>query len=190
MKENEIFDLATWKKMNPKLDDMIKKHEGDSVSDQKIHLNLINGKHELMNYSLASFSNSVFGKIYFILFSKVSEKQSGNSVSPLYTLKEEIIKLKPYLNRTGKVMYRTLMNKYFGEENQQLTLDDLVSYEKDFPIIQETHPLLTDRKVVLCCLLVNDFDILEIALITNRTPESVSASVLGMKENVVFNLKS
>ena len=37
--------------------------------------------------------------------------------------------------------------------------------------------MLTHRELILCSLLVNDHEINEIALITNRTPESVSVTI-------------
>jgi DNA-binding CsgD family transcriptional regulator len=177
MSEGEIFDLTTWRKINPYLGDCYKRINEDIVSDQKVHVILLNGKHEIMNYSLTRIDNSLLGKVYIIHFSKASEKYSVASISSLYSVKEEIAKLKPYLNRTGKVMHETLMKKYFREENQQLTLDDLVYYERELRIIQKAYPSLSHREVILCGLLVNDMDSKDIASITNRTLDAVFVTI-------------
>ncbi|MEA5127000.1 MAG: hypothetical protein VB074_02340 [Proteiniphilum sp.] len=177
MSESEAFDLASWRKMNPYLSDCYKKINKDIISDQKIHIILLNGKHEIMNYSLSRISNPLYGEVYIIYFSKASEKYSIASISSLYSVKEEIAKLKPYLNRTGKSMHESLMKKYFREVNQQLTLDDLVYYERELRIIQKAYPLLSHREVILCGLLVNDMDSKDIASITNRTLDAVFVTI-------------
>ena len=69
------------------------------------------------------------------------------------------------------------MKKYFREENQQLTLDDLVYYERELRIIQKAYPLLSHREVILCGLLVNDMDSKDIASITNRTLDAVFVTI-------------
>lgn len=177
MNEREIFDLTTWRKINPYLGDCYKKINEDIVNDQKVHVILLNGKHEIMNYSLTRIDNLLLGKVYIIHFTKASEKYSVASISSLYSIKEEVAKLKPYLNRTGKVMHENLMKKYFREENQQLTLDDLVYYERELRIIQKAYPSLSHREVILCGLLVNDMDSKDIASITNRTLDAVFVTI-------------
>ena len=186
MKSNEAFDLTTWKKINPFMKDFVKKHVGESVTDQKIQVILFNGKQEILQYSLACISSPTLGIIYLVYFTKFSDKQSTASFSSLFSIKEELMRLKPYLNRTGKTMYRTLMKKYFEEESRQLTLDDLVSYEKELRIIQQTFPILSHREMILCSLLANDLDISDIALITNRTPESVSVTIHRINKKLDF----
>lgn len=177
MKENEVFDLKTWGKLNPYLNDMIKKHHQKTVIDQKMHIILFNGKHEIMNYSFSHFSNPTLGKIIIIHFSKASEKYAVASLSSLYSIKDEIIKLRPYLNRTGQKMLQNLTTKYFREENQQLTLNDLVYHEKELRIIQKAFPSLSFREVILCGLLVNDMESQDIASITNRSLDSVFVTI-------------
>ncbi|MEA4917136.1 hypothetical protein [Proteiniphilum sp.] len=177
MNERDVFDLTTWKKINPFLADCYRKVNEDIVNDQKVHVILLNGKHEIMNYSLTRITNPLLGKVYIIYFSKASEKYSVASISSLYSVKEEVAKLKPYLNRTGKIMHESLMNKYFREENQQLTLDDLVYYERELRIIQKAYPSLSHREVILCGLLVNDMDSKDIASITNRTLDAVFVTI-------------
>ena len=79
------------------------------------------------------------------------------------------------------------MKKYFREEtNQQLTLDDLVYYEKELKIIQKAFPLLSHREVILCGLLVNDIDSKDIASITNRTIDSVFVTIHRINKKLDF----
>lgn len=177
MNESEEFDIATWRSINPYLVDCYKKIDEDIVNDRKVHVILINGKHEIMNYSLSRIDNPALGKIYIIHFSKASKKYSIASISSLYSVKEEVAKLKPYLNRTGKAIHESLMKKYFRAENQQLTLDDLVYYERELRIIQKAYPSLSHREVILCGLLVNDMDSKNIASITNRTLDAVFVTI-------------
>mgnify|MGYP002724320226 FL=1 len=178
MKEGEVFDITTWKRINPYFEDNIKKITDDIIIDQKAHVILFNGKHEIMNYSMTQVHNPKLGKIAIIHFSKASEKYSVASISSLYSIKDEVAKLKPYLNRAGKDILDNLMKKYFREEsNQQLTLDDLVYYEKELRVIQKAYPLLSHREVILCGLLVNDMDSKDIASITNRTLDSVFVTI-------------
>lgn len=178
MKENEVFDLTTWKRINPYLKDVVKKLDEDVVIDQKAHVILFNGKHEILNYSMTKINNPKLGEISIIHFSKASEKYLVASISSLYSIRDEVAKLKPFLNRTGKTMLDNIMKKYFREEtNQQLTLDDLVYYEKELRIIQKAFPILSHREVILCGLLVNDMDSKDIASITNRTLDSVFVTI-------------
>ncbi|MBF6598629.1 MAG: hypothetical protein ITF98_10465 [Fermentimonas sp.] len=178
MKEGEVFNLVRWKQINPYIDDIIKKIEKDIVIDNKVHIVLFNGKHEIINFSLSRIHNLKLGMIFLIHFSKASEKYLVASISSLYLIRDEVAKLKPYLNSFGKTMLDNVMKKYFREEsNQQLTLDDLVYYEKELKIIQKAFPLLSNREVILCGLLVNDMDSKDIASITNRTLDSVFVTI-------------
>lgn len=187
MKESEVFDVTTWKRINPYFEDNIKKITDDIIIDQKAHVILFNGKHEIMNYSMTRIHNSKLGKIAIIHFSKASEKYSVASISSLYSIKDEVAKLKPYLNRAGKSILDNLMKKYFREEdNQQLTLDDLVYYEKELKVIQKAFPLLSHREVILCGLLVNDMDSKDIATITNRTLDSVFVTIHRINKKLDF----
>ena len=139
---------------------------------------LFNGKHEILNYSMTKIHSSKLGEISMIHFSKASEKYLVASISSLYSIRDEVAKLKPYLNRTGKTMLDNIMKKYFREEsNQQLTLDDLVYYEKELRIIQKAYPILSPREVILCGLLANDMESKDIASITNRTLDSVFVTI-------------
>ena len=173
MNENEVFDFKRWKRINPYI-----YVEEEVVVDQKAHVILFNGKHEILNYSMTKIHSSKLGEISMIHFSKASEKFLVASISSLYSIRDEVAKLKPYLNRTGKTMLDNIMKKYFREEsNQQLTLDDLVYYEKELRIIQKAYPILSPREVILCGLLANDMESKDIASITNRTLDSVFVTI-------------
>lgn len=52
MREDETFDLKAWKKMNPYFTDILKNEVMGVITNQKVHVILLNGKHEIMNYSL------------------------------------------------------------------------------------------------------------------------------------------
>ena len=67
-----------------------------------------------------------------------------------------------------------------------MTLDDLVNYEKELRVIHQTYPLLTHREAIICSLLVNDLEINEIALVTNRTIESVSVTIHRINKKLDF----
>lgn len=178
MKEDEKFDLFTWNKINPYVKDIIRAKDEDVVIDKKAHIILLNGKHEILNYSMTRIYNTKLGEIDIIHFSKASDKYLVASISSLYSIRDEIVKLKPFLNRSGKTILDSIMKKYFREEtNQQLTLDDLVYYEKELRIIQNAFPILSNREVILCGLLVNDMDSKDIASITNRTLDSVFVTI-------------
>lgn len=178
MKENEVFDLVSWLRINPYIGEALNILKQEIVIDNKVHVILFNGKHEILNYSMSNIHNQQLGKISMIHFSKASEKYLVASISSLYSIRDEVAKLKPYLNRTGKNMLDGIMKKYFKEEpNQQLTLDDLVYYEKELKIIQKAFPLLSHREVILCGLLANDMDSKDIASITNRTLDSVFVTI-------------
>jgi len=177
--EKEKFDLDKWIEMNPLLEEEIKKYASiDCLNDKKVHMVNLNGKHEIINYSLRRIQNSSNGHLTIIHFKKASEKYTAASISSLYTTMEEIIKLKPYLNKTGKKLLDDLINKYYkNDDSQILTLDDLVYYEKELRIIQKAYPLLSHREVILCGLLVNDMDSQDIATITNRSIDAVFVTI-------------
>lgn len=62
-------------------------------------------------------------------------------------------------------------------ENQDLTIDDLVYYEKELRIFEKKLPMLTHREVILCGLLINYVDTKEISTITNRSLDSVFVTI-------------
>lgn len=74
-------------------------------------------------------------------------------------------------------MVESLMKKYFRDENQQLTLDDIVYYKNEIREIQKAFPSLSHREVILCGLLINNMETKDIASITNRTIDSVFVTI-------------
>jgi DNA-binding CsgD family transcriptional regulator len=84
-------------------------------------------------------------------------------------------------------MLDSMMKKYFRDENQQLTLDDIVYYEKELRVIQKAFPTLSHREVILCGLLVNNMETKDIATITNRTLDSVFVTIhrINKKLNIL-----
>jgi Bacterial regulatory proteins, luxR family. len=177
MEDREVFDINRWLRMNQHIKDFIINASHDAVFNQKVLVTLFNGKRRIMNFSLSFIRNPTLGKIYFIHFSKTSEKYSMSSIAAVYSIKNEISKLKPYLNNAGKQILQNVMTKYFFEEDQQLTLDDMVYYEKELRLIQKAYPFLSQREVILCSLLVNKLDCKDIATITNRTIDSVYVTI-------------
>ncbi len=186
MKENDPVDLKAWRTMNPFVTDTIKDINNHIVSNQKIHVILLNGKHEIMEYSSSLIKNPLYESFYVIHFTKASKKYSVASLSSLYNIKEEVAKLRPYLNRSGKLLLEEIIKKYFREESQQLTLDDMVYYEKELRVIQKTFPSLSHREVILCGLLVNDMETKDIASITNRTMDSVFVTIHRINKKLDF----
>lgn len=182
----EHSDLTRWKEMNVRLMDVIVMHKDDTVVDQKVHVVLNNGKQELMNYSLSHITTSLYGEVFLILFSLLSEKASVNLTASLSEIKEEVSRLKPFLDHTGKIVLRTLMKEYFGVDNPQYVLDDLVSYEVDLHAIMDYYPALSYREAVICCLLKNEYDISDIAIIIFRTPQSVYGAIHRINKKLGF----
>jgi len=191
LKENEMFDLAKWIKINPYFEDEIRSvSQQESVINQNVHVILFNNKHVIMNYSIKQVQSSRYRKFYLIHFSRASKKYSVASISSLYSIKEEVAKLKPFLNRTGKQMHEATMKKYFREGmNQKVTFNDLVYYEKEVHIIQKAFQSLTFREVILCGLLVNDLDNQDIADITKRTMGAVIVTIHRINKKLSFKNK-
>lgn len=189
--ENDNLDCEKWIEMNPFLQDEIKKSSSlDFINNGKLHLINLNGKHEIINFSFRKINTTSFGKIAFINFNKASEKYSAASISTLYSIIDEITKLKPFLNKTGRTMLEDILRKYFKKDNSQiLTLDDLVYYEKELSIIQKAYPLLSHREVILCGLLVNDMDSQDIATITNRSIDAVFVTIHRINRKLNFENK-
>ena len=177
LKVGETFDIESWKRNNNNFTDIIINGKEDIISNQKEHIVLPNGKHEIINFSMTHIKNTYLGNIYILNFTKSIEKYSAASISSLYNIKDEISKLKPYLNRTGRKMVESLMKKYFRDENQQLTLDDIVYYKNEIREIKKAFPSLSHREVILCGLLINNMETKDIASITNRTIDSVFVTI-------------
>lgn len=191
IKSSNSSDVRKWWKMNPKLSQIIKLIKTGTISNQKYHVVLYNGKQDIVNFSSSLVSSSLMGDAYLIQISKASDKCSMCAIATTLSLKEEIVKLKPYLNKTGRTIFDKIMSEYFTEkDNKHLTLDDLVYYEKELRIIQKTYPFLSNREVILCTLLVNNMSSSNIANITNRTEGAVFVTIHRINKKLNLNNKN
>lgn len=177
LKENESFDLQKWYLLNPQLNDIYYNTERYTALNQKALVTLFNNKREFISYNIVYIPSKTFGNYYLICFSKSDKKYSALSISTLYSIKEDISKLKPYLNNAGKTELESIMTKYFPDEKKELKLDDLVYYEKELQMIQKALPFLSNREVLLCGLLLNNIESNDIASLTNRTMNSVFVTI-------------
>ena len=191
MKENEKIDLDAWNIINPYFEDRIRSiSQQENVIDQNMHVVLFNSKQVIMNYSITHFKSSQYSNISMIHFSLASEKYSVASISSLYTIREDVAKLKPYLNRTGIIMHEETMKKYFLKGmNQNLTFNDQIYYEKELNIIQKAYSSLSFRETILCGLLVNDLEMQDIAAITKRTLDAVFVAIHRINKKLNFKNK-
>ena len=105
--------------------DLIIKGGLDIISNQRTHIILPNGKHEIMDFSMTHVRNIYLGNIYIINFTKSQEKYSISSISSLYNIKDELSKLKPYLNRAGRNMVDSLLKNHFKNFSK---------YKEPFPL--------------------------------------------------------
>lgn len=197
LKVGDYFNFDYWIRNNNNIFDLFKSQKEDIISNQKGVVVFPNGKHELIKYSMAHINNQHLGDIYIINFTKLVEKYSAASINSLYNIQDEVSKLKPYLSRTGRNMVESLMKKYFIDENQQLTLDDIVYYKNEIEEIGKAFPSLSHKEVILCGLLVNNMETKDIAAITNRTIDSVFVTIhrinkklnIGSKKELILTLK-
>lgn len=189
LKQGESFDFESWKSQNTNFTDLIIKGGLDIMSNHRTHIIIPNGKHEIMDFSMTHVRNIYLGNIYIINFTKSQEKYSISSISSLYNIKDELSKLKPYLNRAGRNMVDSLLKNHFKDENQQLTLEDIVYYKKELLKIQRAFPSLSHREVILCGLLVNEMETKDIASITNRSIDSVFVTIHRINRKLNLNSK-
>lgn len=174
---NEDLYIIEWLKKNKHLLEL--KNEDDQITsrNRKISITLLNGKSINIVYRLTITKDDILGPVFFVTFHKEERKASIDSTYNLYTLKEEIGKLKSNLDNIGKEKLSEILKLYFDKENKQLSLDDLVNYEKELQAIQKAFPLLSRREVLLCGLLANEMELPDIAAVTNRSLNSVFVTV-------------
>ena len=173
MKENEEFDLEKWTKLNPHLDKILERNNQNILFNQKTLITLFSGKKEVISFNISILRETSFGDIHIIYFCKASTKYSVSSISTLYMIKDEIKRLKPYLNNAGKSMHEEIMLKYFHADNQSVALDDLMYFEREMTIIQTTFPSLSHQEVIICSLLVNNMNNDEISILTKKSTNSI-----------------
>mgnify|MGYP001325777450 CR=1 FL=1 len=175
--ESEEIYIIEWLKKNNHLLDFKINDLSNTVSNKKIAITLLNGKTINLVYRLTITKDDILGPVFFITFNKEQRKAAIDKTYNLYTLKEEVGKLKSNLDKEGKEILSQILKEYFDEENKQLSLEDLVNYEKELQAIQKAFPLLSRREVLLCGLLANDMDLNDIATVTNRSLNSVFVTV-------------
>lgn len=177
MKKTDRFDLNHWNKINPRTLEIAARIDKPIMMDQKVMITLFNGKKEIISFNLSLVRTISLGDIYFIHFSKASEKFSVTSLSSLYAIKDEIKKLNPYLNNTGKALLAEFMNKYYPDNQNELMFEDLVYYEKELQILQNAFPFLSNSEIIICSLLINDLDNNEIAELTKKSMNSMFVTI-------------
>lgn len=189
MKGGDYFDVHKWKEINPQLDEMINRVNNDSFANFRAIMTLFNGKKEIVNLNVSLIKNNTLGDIHFIQFSQVSDQYIMSSIAELYTVKDEILKLRPYLNSAGKMLQENIMKKYFFEEDQKFVFNDMVYYEKELKIIQKIFPALSQFEVIMCGLLVHGLSSQDISTITRRSLNSIFVAIHRINKKLNFKDK-
>lgn len=186
LKDDESFDVQKWNKLNPHLDKTIEKNKQNFLLNQKALVTLFNGRKEVMDFNISTIRETALGDVHIIYFCKSSTKHTISSISSLYILKEEFKKLKPYLNNTGKAIHEDMMQKYFQEDQRAIGIDDLMYFEREMVIIQNTFPFLSHQEVIVCSLLVNNMENDEISILMKKSMNSVFVMIhrINKKLNV------
>lgn len=158
----------------------------ESLTNKILILRLLNGKEIRVEYSFNRLKDDVLGLIYFITFNNKELSIPSESVFSMSMVKEDISKLKDNLNNEGKEVLNEILKQYFNKEQKQLSLEDLVNYEKELQIIQKEFPLLSRREVLLCGLLAHDMEFNDIATLTNRSLNSIFVTIhrINKKTNI------
>lgn len=177
LKEKQDFNIDKWRSINPHIKEILIKVDRDFITDQKILITLFNGKKEIISFNLSIHKNNDVGRIYIIQFMKAANKYSVSSLSSLYSVGDEVRKLMPYLNNTGKSLLKDIIQTHFQEENKQLIAEDLIYYEREIKIIEEEFPELSHQEVLICGLLINDMDSNEISMLTKKSLNSIFVTI-------------
>lgn len=177
LKNKQEFNVDKWRSINPHVRDILIRVDKDIITDQKILLTLFNGKKEIVSFNLSIVKHKEIGRIHIIQFMKAANKYSVSSLSSIYTTGEEVRKLMPYLNNTGKALLKDILQTHFKEEGKQLIAEDLIYYEREIQIIEKAFPDLTHQEVIMCGLLINDMDSNEISLLTKKSLNSIFVTI-------------
>lgn len=175
--KDERIDMRLFLESNKHLIKIAKETYSNVLHNKRIIINLPNDTTLQIEVSFSITQDDVLGQIYFITFKKISYSAPINTVYSLSMVKEEISKLKENLNNEGKNALNKILKEYFNEENKQLSLEDMVNYEKELQIIQRKFPVLSRREVIICGLLLNNMDLEDIAKTTDRTLNSVFVTI-------------
>ncbi|NLX80953.1 MAG: hypothetical protein GXZ03_05265 [Proteiniphilum sp.] len=181
----DILEISEEKKLdarklfnaNTEIFNISKETIPQSISNKYAKLVLPNNKEIGIIYSYNTLQDNTLGTIYFITFTKKEIETPTDSVFSMSLVKDEISKLKDNLNNEGKSLLNDILKQYFNKDQKQLSLEDLVNYEKELQIIQKEFPVLSRREVLLCGLLVHDMDLGDIATMTNRSLNSIFVTI-------------
>lgn len=183
---DEEMDVRGLLNANKHIMDIDKFASHESLTNKSLIINLLSGKEIRIEYSFNRLKDDILGLIYFITFNKKELSIPSESVFSMSMVKEDISKLKDNLNNEGKEVLNEILKQYFNKEHKQLSLEDLVNYEKELQIIQKEFPLLSRREVLLCGLLVHDMEFNDIAALTNRSLNSIFVTIhrINKKTNI------
>lgn len=177
MDKNKDFDVENWIKLNPHMSSIAEKMNNTTLLDQKTLITFENGKKEVVTFNITKLKNRGAGDIFIVYFSKASAKYAASVASSLYILKDEIKKLNPYLNKTGKSILDKIIVKYFSDEKSSVGVNDLMYCEREILLLQETFPQLSLQEIILCSLLLNNMDNNDIAFLTKKSLNSIFVTI-------------
>lgn len=173
IQEKEIDNLKKWDRTNPHLKVLFKNINKNTLFNQKTLLHLPRGRKEIIDFNISTLQNTSIGDIHIIYFKKASTKYSISSISSLFMIKEEMKKLKPYLNKTGKSLHEEILTKFFEDENKSTGIEDFMYFQKEMTVIQTAFPFLSLQEVIICSLLANHMDNEEISMLTKKSLNSI-----------------
>lgn len=177
-------------KINKHLLDIKNEGQSNTIHNNITTITLLNGKKINMVYRITVSKDDVLGQIFFITFDIEDKRASIDSAYNLYMLKDEIGMLKENLDSKGKEKLNEILEIYFDQENKQLSLEDLLSYEKELQAIQKAFPVLSRREILLCGLFANEMELTDIASVTNRSLNSVFVTIHRVNKKLNIPNKS
>ncbi|MDP4240572.1 MAG: hypothetical protein Q8904_13990 [Bacteroidota bacterium] len=126
-----------------------------------------------------------------IQFTDISQKTKVLLSELVRTLRQEVIALKPYLNKPGKELLEKILNKNTLEESWH----DRSNLESQIEVIRKNRiasiiqlfPQLTNAEITLCGFLSLKMTIDEIACITGKTSNSLHVSFHRLLKKTSFS---
>ncbi len=141
------------------------------INSQKILLRKYDKSIECVDF----YSSYISGdkELIIIQFTKISEKNRVLFSELTFSIKNEVLKLKPYLNKPGReLLDQILTNSVFEGEINQTSVSgshlEVIQKERIAKILQ-IFPNLTNAELTLCGFLSLKMTIEEIALLTGKT---------------------
>lgn len=185
LRDNQEFNIDKWKSINPQIGTFLKNIKSNTITDQRMLLTLFNGKKEIIAFNVSIIENGD-EKTYIIQFRNATDKYSVCSLSSFHTVEEDIRKLMPYLNNTGKSILKEVLQKHFKDNSSPQIAEDLIYYEREIRIIDQKCPELSHHEIIICGLLLNDMDNNEISTLTKRSLNSIFVAIhrINKKLNV------